>query len=331
MIEYKYEIFSLYAALSLDGLNNVVKRVTWKITAKDDQFAVDRYFDSYLTPPDPNNFSNYDNLTMEQVLEWVKEPINLEELYANMAIALEEAKDPSRVIEKELPWSIESVYDIDDKYILVHNNEVVYGPINWYSNLFNGRLNQLGISFVFDDDITVRRQRLVPINTPTIIDENTKIYKVNLLNNQPEESYYTKNGNIVWDFSSGVAVGTYIAVDQEISEVKRTLLQVIENKRNQKEIEGLTVTVQGSEYKILTGPLSRLNLLEKYNLMTEEETCAWKFMENKWATLNKSELLTLYHLVMDFVRDLSIWERDKTLEIHNAETVDQLRTVSLEV
>lgn len=331
MIEYKYEIFSLYAALSLDGLNNVVKRVTWKITAKDDQFAVDRYFDSYLTPPDPNNFSNYDNLTMEQVLEWVKEPINLEELYANMAIALEEAKDPSRVIEKELPWSIESVYDIDDKYILVHNNEVVYGPINWYSNLFNGRLNQLGISFVFDDDITVRRQRLVPINTPTIIDENTKIYKVDLLNNQPEESYYTKNGNIVWDFSSGVAVGTYIAVDQEISEVKRTLLQVIENKRNQKEIEGLTVTVQGSEYKILTGPLSRLNLLEKYNLMTEEETCAWKFMENKWATLNKSELLTLYHLVMDFVRDLSIWERDKTLEIHNAETVDQLRTVSLEV
>jgi len=330
MIEYKYEIFSLYASLSQDGLNNVVKRVTWKITAKEDQFAVDRYFDSYLTPPDPNNFSNYDDLTMEQVLEWVKEPINLEELYANMANALADAKDPTRVIEKELPWSIENIYDINDKYILIHNNKLEYGPITWHSNLFNGRLNQLGVSFVFDDDITVRRQRLVPINTPTIIDENTKIYKAELLNEQPEESYYTKNGDIVWDFSSGVAVGTYIAVDREISEIKNTLINVIERYRDQKEMDGFTVTVQGSEYKIWSGPVSRLNLLEKYNLMNESETCVWKFMGNKWATLNKSELLTLYHLIMDYIRDLNTWEHDKTLEIRNAETVDQLRTIALE-
>lgn len=331
MIEYEYVVFSLYAALSEDNLNNVVKRVTWKITAKEDQFAVDRYFDSYLTPPNPNNFSNYDTLTMEQVLEWVKEPINLEDLHATMASALEEAKNPSRVVEKPLPWNPANIYDVSDMYVLVHNDEVVYGPVHWHSDIINGHLNNLGVQYTFPDDITARRRKLVPLDNPTVISDTTKMYKVSLLNSQPEESLYTVNGNILWDFSSGIAAGTYVAVDKELDEVKKLLLETVEINRNNKEMSGLTVTLDNEEYKIFSGPISRLNLLEKHNLMQENDTCVWKFMDNKWATVNKTQVLYLYNAILDFVKNLQQWEYDRTLEIHNAETVDQLRTVSLEV
>lgn len=331
MIDYSFEVFSLYSALSENNLNNVVKRATWKITAKEDQYAVDRYFDSLFVSPEPNAFIDYDNLSMETVIEWVKGPINLDQLYADMAADLEKAKDPSRIVEKPLPWGFENFYHVSDMYVLVHNDEVIYGPVHWHSDIMNGHLSNLGIQYNFPDDITARRRRLVPLNTPTVISETTKAYKVSLLNNQSEESLFTVNGNIVWDFSSGIAVGTYVAVDKELDEVKKLLLETIERNRNNKEMSGLTVTLDNEEYKILSGPISRLNLLEKNNLMQENDTCVWKFMDNKWATVNKTQVIYLYNAILDFVKNLQQWEYDRTLEIHNAETVDQLRTVSLEV
>lgn len=330
MIDYSFEVFSLYSALSENNLNNVVKRVTWKITAKEDQYAVDRYFDSYLTPPDSNSYVDYDNLSMETVIEWVKEPINLVQLYADMAADLEKAKDPSRIVEKPLPWGFENVYDVSDMYVLVHNDQVIYGPVHWHSDIMNSYLNRLGIQYTFPDDITARRRRLVPINTPTVISENTKAYKVSLLNSQPEESLFTINGNILWDFSSGIAVGTYVAVDKELDDVKKLLLETVERNRNNKEMSGLTVTLNNEEYKIFSGPISRLNLLEKHNLMQENDTCVWKFMDNKWATVNKTQVMYLYNAILDFVKNLQQWEYDRTVEINNATTVDQLKEISLE-
>lgn len=330
MIDYSFEVFSLYSALSENSFNNVVKRATWKVTAKEDQYAVDRYFDSHFVSPEPNAFIDYDNLSMETVVEWIKQQINLEELYANMALALEDVKNPSRIVEKPLPWAVETVYDKLDMYVLVHNDEVVYGPVHWHSDIMNSYLNSLGILYTFPDDIIARRRRLVPLNTPTVISETTKVFKASLLNSQPEESLFTSNGNIVWDFSSGIAVGTYIAVDKQLDEVKKSLFGIVERNRNNKETSGLAVLLNNEEYKIFSGPISRLNLLEKHNLMQENDTCVWKFMDNKWATVNKAQILYLYNSILDFVKNLQQWEYDKTIEINNATTVDQLKEISLE-
>ncbi len=354
MLEYTWKILSLYASQEENGLKDIVKRVSWSYTATDGPNSAVIYRDTFfenplLVYPDiskgeldnslltnfpSENFPeyiDYEKLRENKIIEWIEACTDIEALKQELNLKLEDGKKLDKVYQKKLPWDFQDKYSFHDKYIMVKDGEVILGPIFWNRDHFQNAANRYNISLNLPEDIVARQRGILPIDTPLVLNDSVKIYKVNLLNEQPEENYFTENGNIIWDFSSGVAVGTYIAVDKELDEVKKNLLQVIERKRDQKEIEGLTVTVQNNEYKLFSGPFSRLNLLEKYNLMTEEETCAWKFMENKWATLNKSELLTLYHLVMNFFSDLNTWERDRTLEIYNAETVDQLRTVLLEV
>jgi hypothetical protein len=128
-----------------------------------------------------------------------------------------------------------------------------------------------------------------------------------------------------------VAIGTCVAADKDLAEIRKSLYQIIEQNRNNKEMAGLTVEIREKEFKILTGPVSRLNLLEKYNLMNENDTCIWKFMENKWAVLNKEEVMKLYDNIMDYIRNLNQWEYDKTLEIMSAESANQLKAINLEI
>lgn len=326
-----FKVLSLYCSGEENGLKNIVKRASWTYTVVDGQYSVRMYKDSYFGDPDLHSYTNYEDLTESQVIDWIKSTINLEEMENDLNQQLNQAKTPSIVKEKNLPWKYEDKYNISDMYVMVKDDVVVYGPVHWHSDLMNNYLEKNGASGNFPHDIVARQSGLLPIEKPLIVNENIKIYKAELQNEQPEESLYTLNGNIIWDFSSGIAIGTYVAIDKELDEVKKLLLQTVEINRNNKEISGLTVTLDNEEYKIFSGPISRLNLLEKHNLMQENDTCVWKFMDNKWATVNKTQVLYLYNSILDFVKNLQQWEHDKTVEINNATTVDQLKEISLEV
>lgn len=354
MLEYTWKILSLYACQEENKLKDVVKRVSWSYTVTDGPDSAVIYRDTFfenplLVYPDISKgeldnslltnfpsenfpeYMDYEKLRENKIIEWIEACTDIEALKQELNLKLEDNKKLDKVNQKKLPWDFQDKYTFHDQYVMVKDEEVILGPAYWNRDVFQNFANNLNISLNLPEDIVARQRGILPIDTPLVLNDSVKIYKVNLLNEQPQESFYTENGNIVWDFSSGVAVGTYIAVDREISEVKKTLLQVIENIRNKKELEEFTVTVQGNEYKLLSDPMSRLKLLEKYNLMTEEETCAWKFSENKWAVLNKSEIFTLNNFVNEYRKILDNWQYDKSSKIINAETVDQLRNISLEI
>ena len=329
MVQYDWEILSLYTVPSIDGLNNVVKRITWRYQAKDGSYAGDIYHDTYLDSPNPQTFIQYDNLTKETIIGWIESTEDMTKVEEDALARLNESKNPS-IVEKKVPWDYELKYDLKDLYVLVHQDEVVYGPVHWHSDIMNKNLEKLGLDPSLPIDIMARKQGIVPINQPTAINEETKIYKADMQNEQPEESLFTDNGHIIWDFSTGVAVGTYVAIGKPIEEVKENLRNVVANKRNEKELEGTNVTIGEETFKILTGPISRLLLVEKLNVMGDTDTCMWKFMENRWSEVSKDNVLSMLGVVDSYVQNLVNWEHGLVQQIEAANSVDDLKEISLD-
>jgi hypothetical protein len=73
--EYRWGIQDLKIAKSADGFTNVIKRIDYKRTLKqivnDIEYEV-HYFGSFkLVPADPQNFTEYQNLTQEKIFTWL--------------------------------------------------------------------------------------------------------------------------------------------------------------------------------------------------------------------------------------------------------------------
>jgi hypothetical protein len=65
---------------SLDGLTNVVKKINFTYEAIDGEYRT-WIRESYFCPnPSGTDFTAYDNLTKEQVVEWLKNGLNIIDL-----------------------------------------------------------------------------------------------------------------------------------------------------------------------------------------------------------------------------------------------------------
>jgi len=329
MVQYDWEILSLYTAPSVDGLNNVVKRVTWRYQAKEGSYAGDIYKDTYFNAPENSDqFIEYDDLSQDTIVGWIESVENMEEVRAEVLARLETSKRPA-IVERSVPWDHLSKYEFEDMYVLVHNDEVVYGPVHWHSNLMNDHLVKIGLEASLPMDIMARKQGIVPIEQPTIINSNTKIYKADMQNEQPESSLFSDNGHIIWDFSTGIAVGTYVAVDKPIEDIKTNLRDVVANKRNEKEVIGTQVVIGDQTYKIRTGPFARTMLVAKLTVMNDNDTCVYKFEDNKWAEVTKNDVLTMLRAVETYVQSVIDWEYDINQQIEATDSVNTLKEIDL--
>lgn len=99
-ITYKWSILSMQTLSNLDSLNNVVRDVHWKATATKD--GVKRDVDAFvrLSSPSANNFTDYNNLTEAQVLEWVKSILDVQAIEAGLANQFTSGH------QRTLPWAI---------------------------------------------------------------------------------------------------------------------------------------------------------------------------------------------------------------------------------
>jgi hypothetical protein len=73
--EYKWGIQDLKIAKSSDGLTNVITKIDYRRTLKQIANNVEyevHYFGSFkLAPANPQNFTEYQNLTQEQIFTWL--------------------------------------------------------------------------------------------------------------------------------------------------------------------------------------------------------------------------------------------------------------------
>lgn len=82
------------------GLTNVVKRVQADYTADDGANIISQMIVVVLNPPDPGNFTPYEDLTLVQVIGWIEEKVNTASLQASLDTRLAQLAE----VPMACPW-----------------------------------------------------------------------------------------------------------------------------------------------------------------------------------------------------------------------------------
>ena len=101
-MEYNTLITHFDVYPSKDTLNNVIKKVYWKVECINNGKY---YFETgeYLLPTTSgNDFTAYDNLTKEQVLSWLTD-VDFEQVKLKLEQKIDAENNPT--ISLELPWA----------------------------------------------------------------------------------------------------------------------------------------------------------------------------------------------------------------------------------
>lgn len=203
-------------------------------------------------------------------------------------------------------------------YVLVYKDRVIAGPRDWNRAMFNGALEDAGIT-----GITLPRVAVEEL--PYVINDDARIMECRL--EYPEHNPKTQYPHgPFWDFSQLVAVGTFQVVDIPIEVIKNTLKAEIANERYRQEIEGINVEVQGQTFRISTRREDRDVYAQTAGYLADGGTVNWKF-DRTWLTLNKTELLAIAAAVSAHVQGVFNWEHGKNQEIEAATTSAELDAI----
>ena len=101
MNTYNVTITSL-ETVTVDGLENVVVIVNWVMSGTDGISTVSYPGTNMVGGPNPNNFIEYPNLTMEEVMSWIPNPLSPAAM-ANIDQALALESNPP--VPTTPPWS----------------------------------------------------------------------------------------------------------------------------------------------------------------------------------------------------------------------------------
>jgi len=326
MVVFNWEVLSLYAAPSENGLTDVVKRIVWRCQATEGSYVADIYRDTFLTTAQQESFISYESLTHETVIDWIKAHEDIPALEAELLAKLEEVKNPS-IVDKKLPWIYEDRYSRQDKYVLVHNDQVVHGPVHWHSFVMNEQLEALGLPPSLPEDIIVFRKGIAPIDQPLVINDSTKFYKVGLLNEQPSGNIFYDNGRIDWDFSSGKAIGTYNSIAKDLTEAKETVKDFLNTIRAEKEQFPITMTIQNMSVNVSIEPMVRLHLMNRLYSLSENSTCKVQFLGNVWLDVTKAELEQIHNAIETQIQNGYDWQYNKILLVNQAQTIAELEQI----
>lgn len=103
-VTYTWNVNTMDAAPSEDGLTDVVKVVHWRLTASDGVHSVDAYSTVSLDSPDPEHYTAFADLTQEQVISWVESRLDVDSLKSNLETQLQNLANPP-IVTLQGPWA----------------------------------------------------------------------------------------------------------------------------------------------------------------------------------------------------------------------------------
>ena len=86
-IIYTWEITAMEVILNQDGLSNVVSNIDWRLIATVDgeKYRSEQWAKQYVSAPDANTFTNYEDLTKEEVISWLENILDVAQLKESLA------------------------------------------------------------------------------------------------------------------------------------------------------------------------------------------------------------------------------------------------------
>ncbi len=207
-------------------------------------------------------------------------------------------------------------------YVIVHGERVISGPMEWNRAMFDHSLTSVGVNF------SLPRLAFPDEELPFVIDENTKIMRAELVTPEHNEKIESTHGPY-WDFSTGIAVGTYGIKTKDLGPIREYIKTRIAAIRYDKETSGKNITINGSEVFINTNRDARNVYAQRYLAMADSDTVNWKFGET-WLTLSKADINTIIIECQNHVQSAFDWEKSKCDLIDAANTPEDLDAITFE-
>ena len=104
MNTYKWIISSMDVVPSADGLTDVVKVIHWRLAGTDGQYQAETYSAISLDPPSSDDFTEFSELTEEQVVAWIESKVDVNILKESLDYQLESLRNPP-IVTKPAPWN----------------------------------------------------------------------------------------------------------------------------------------------------------------------------------------------------------------------------------
>ena len=101
--QFEWIVHEIQVAPSLDGLQNVVRKIAWEVQAREKTAFVREQGVVELSEPDSENFINYESIDEQTVLQWLWSLIDKQAVEQKMNAELNSQLKPA-LISLPLPW-----------------------------------------------------------------------------------------------------------------------------------------------------------------------------------------------------------------------------------
>ena len=208
-------------------------------------------------------------------------------------------------------------------YALIHNSQLILGPIQYNYRMINGELEELEI----DARVTPRDYENIPIR----FDDLTFLIPVVQLT--PEhDTRFQSVGNFTWEIiqENDIPVRvemTYPISNKTLEQIKEEYKKQLPDIRRQKETQIIDVTINDTIVQVSTAREERVSFVSK--LVSSPGPHNFKFENNVWLQITTTELEYVISQIDAKVQEAFDWEYTKVQEIDACETGEDVYNVVL--
>ena len=201
-------------------------------------------------------------------------------------------------------------------FCLIINNEIAFGPCSWSKYVFQVKIQELcNIGYELPDNL------LIPLN----ITPNIKILPTDIDIPHYNEKIQQLVGPL-YDIQDDCVNGHYELDDKPIEVVQNELIDKCAAIRWEREIQGITISINDKDLFISTNRGERDIFLQTYQCMSDEVD--WKFGDD-WVKLTKTDLQTIVTAIFNHIQGVFVWEQQKQQEIKTAATLADLDNIDI--
>lgn len=214
-------------------------------------------------------------------------------------------------------------------YALVHDSQLLLGPIQYNYRMINSDLEDLEI----EKRVSPRDYENVPI----YFDELTCL--VPAVQIIPEyDPRFASVGDFEWEIirENDIPVRvemTYFIVEKTLDQIKSEYKELVKPIRwNKENNQILTLTVNNTEVQISTSREERTQLVSKLSSYgnTQDITYNYKFMNDVWVEIGCTEIQYILQKIDEVVESAFNWEYTTLQTIDACTTGEEVYNVSLE-
>jgi hypothetical protein len=208
-------------------------------------------------------------------------------------------------------------------YALIHNSQLILGPIGYNYRMINSDLEDLEI----EERVSPRDYEKVPFQ----INENTYVLPaIQII--PPHDSRFQAVGNFEWEIikENDIPVRvemTYEINDKTLDQIKEEYKTQVSPIRKKRENTNIQLTIDGTTVNIITSKEERLIYLNK--LFSYTEPINFKFTGGIWALLTKADMEYIIQEIDKKVQEAFDWEYTKLQEIDACTTGEEVYNVIL--